>query len=326
MQFVLRGQPVTRLDLERGHAAGQDPTRRRRRGARSARRRRRDAWPPRWPRCRRRPQRSRPGWRRPTAWRTPRGGCRRTGGGSGTRSARAATDFPVASSVWTSLSPQSRITSAVSPTATICRRGSRPLRRRSSRARPVPTPRRGSPRSRTRASWAAWMTLRSLTTPSSSAPGQSRAPSHVVSMPRVATDKVHRAVEVVVVVDGQQVREGRRLSEQLERQSMPGVVGVEQVAGKGEQPAALLGADLADGQVLVQPRSGLGVGEAGGARRDAQLAAAQVASQVHHRRQLGAGQHPARDRAAPGWASAARPGSSRASSIAAVRWAWMPSR
>jgi hypothetical protein len=59
--------------------------------------------------------------------------------------------------------------------------------------------------------------------------------------------------------------ERRRLREQLERQAVAGVVGVEQVAREREQAAAILGLDPIDRQVLVQPRAGLGIGERRGA-------------------------------------------------------------
>ena len=59
----------------------------------------------------------------------------------------------------------------------------------------------------------------------------------------VLTHQIGRAGEVVVVVDREQVSEGRRLSEQLKGQAVAGVVGVEQVTGKGEQTPPVLGAD-----------------------------------------------------------------------------------
>ena len=76
----------------------------------------------------------------------------------------------------------------------------------------------------------------------------------VVGQPGVAAHEVERAGEVEVVVDGEDVREGRRLREELERQPVPGVVGVEQVAREGEQPPPVLGARTAERVVLLEPR------------------------------------------------------------------------
>ena len=77
-----------------------------------------------------------------------------------------------------------------------------------------------------------------------------------------------------VAVDRGQVGERRRLGEQLEGQPVAGVVGVQQVAGEGQQPAAVLRLPaLVDGVELLHPRPGLGAGEGGRVGRHADLAA-----------------------------------------------------
>jgi hypothetical protein len=70
-------------------------------------------------------------------------------------------------------------------------------------------------------------------------------------------------------------------------------IGVEQIARECEQAPTVLRVDLADREVLVEPLARLGSREGGRIWRDAQLAAAEVAGEVHHRRQLGAREDPA---------------------------------
>src|SRR3954451_8163422 len=94
---------------------------------------------------------------------------------------------------------------------------------------------------------------------------------------RRPADEIERTREVVVVVDGEQVRERRRLGEELERQPVARVVGVHQVAREGQQLAPLLGVHVADPVVLLQPGADLRVAEGRRRRGDAHLAAAQVA-------------------------------------------------
>ena len=115
--------------------------------------------------------------------------------------------------------------------------------------------------------------------------GQSRGALHVAQRPR----------PVEAAVDRGQVGERRRLREELERQPVAGVVGVEQVARVGQQPAPVLGRPaLVDGVELLHPRPGLGAGERGRVGRHADLPAAQLARDVHRAGHLRGGQHAAR--------------------------------
>ena len=87
---------------------------------------------------------------------------------------------------------------------------------------------------------------------------------------------------------------GRRLAEKLKGQPVPGIVRTDQIAGKGQQLAAVLGQPLlVQAIVFLQPWPGLGGVEGAGIRGQAELAAAQLARQVHHLVQLRTGQHPA---------------------------------
>ncbi len=111
---------------------------------------------------------------------------------------------------------------------------------------------------------------------------------------REATDEVGGAGKVEVVVDREQMREWRRLGEELKGEAVSGVVRVQQVAREGEQAATVVGVDIADGKVLVQQRPSLGIAVRRGVGGDAKLAAAQVAHQVHHRGKLSAGEDASR--------------------------------
>jgi len=73
---------------------------------------------------------------------------------------------------------------------------------------------------------------------------------------------------------------------------VPGVVGVEQVAGQREELAPLFRGDLPNAEILPQPLAGAGAVEHGLAGHQADLAAAQVADEMHHRRQLRGREHP----------------------------------
>ena len=224
-------------------------------------RRRPRGWRPRSTRSRRRPRRSRPATAPSSrSWRTRRGGCPRRADASGTRSGPGSTVVPDrVERRHAVLPPLAQHLGGRGRPPRCGRRGSPPRRRRSGRARPARArgaTRHGQPPAPPAA---ACTTLRSLTAGrlgASTAGVAATADRSPRVAPRRGPDR--RALEVVVVVDGQQVGERRRLREQLECQPVPGVVGVEQVAGEREQPPAILGADVADGQVLVQPRPASG--------------------------------------------------------------------
>ena len=79
--------------------------------------------------------------------------------------------------------------------------------------------------------------------------------------------------------------EGRRLGEQLEGQPMAGIVGVQQVAREGQQLAAVFGHPaLVDRVELVEPGLGLRRLERGLVGGHADLAAAELAGDMHHLR------------------------------------------
>src|SRR5882672_5265938 len=95
--------------------------------------------------------------------------------------------------------------------------------------------------------------------------------------------EVQRPIPVEIPVDRGQVSERRRLREQLEGQAVAGIIRIQEVARKGQQPPPVLGNPLiVDGVELLQPRLGLGVLERRLVRRDADLSAAQFARDVHH--------------------------------------------
>ena len=71
-------------------------------------------------------------------------------------------------------------------------------------------------------------------------------------------DEIERPVPVEAAVDGGEVGEGRRLREELESEPVAGIVGIEEVAGEGEELPPVLGEPaLVDRVELVEPRLGL---------------------------------------------------------------------
>ena len=84
------------------------------------------------------------------------------------------------------------------------------------------------------------------------------------------------------------------IGRELEGQAMPGVVGVQEIAGEREELSAVLCLPVSDAVVLVEPGSGLRVPEGGRRGRDADLASAKIPCQVNHCRQLGAGEYATR--------------------------------
>ncbi|CAK9133808.1 unnamed protein product, partial [Ilex paraguariensis] len=119
---------------------------------------------------------------------------------------------------------------------------------------------------------------------------------HAVRQPGGLADKVQRRIPVEVPVHGRRLGVGRALRKQLEAEPVAGVVRVEQVARIGQQPAAVVGLRLRAERIeLAQPGAGVLVLEAGVVRRQADLAAAQLAHGVHHVVQLAGGQRPTRE-------------------------------
>ena len=67
-----------------------------------------------------------------------------------------------------------------------------------------------------------------------------RPPSTSPTVPPTACTIPHRLREVEIAVDREEMGEGRRLGEELERQAVSRVIGVQQIAGEGEELAAVL--------------------------------------------------------------------------------------
>src|SRR5579885_2023062 len=113
---------------------------------------------------------------------------------------------------------------------------------------------------------------------------------HPVGQPRRPVREIERPSEVEAVEDGIEVREGRRLGEELEGDAVAGVIGVEQVACIGEEPPPVLGRpELVDAVVFLEPGPRFLGGEGGAVGRDADLAAAELARKMHHGGQARAG-------------------------------------
>ena len=75
---------------------------------------------------------------------------------------------------------------------------------------------------------------------------------------------------------------------------MPRVIRIQQVAGEGQQFAAVLGLPVVVERVkFLQPLARAGDGKGRGIWRQADLAAAQLARDMHHLRQICAGMHSA---------------------------------
>src|SRR5712692_11016499 len=103
----------------------------------------------------------------------------------------------------------------------------------------------------------------------------SRGSQDLVAKPRRLLHEGERRLEIESRIDGVQVREGRRLREELEGEPVTGIVGIEEVPREGEQTAPILGAPgLVHGIVFVEPRLDLRMLEARVVGRDADLAAA----------------------------------------------------
>src|SRR5437870_10425330 len=88
-------------------------------------------------------------------------------------------------------------------------------------------------------------------------------------------DEVERAREIEGVIDRVQMVEMRRLGELDKSQAVAGVIRVEQVAGKGEEFAAILGLPIGVERIeLVEPAAGARRLESRDIRGHADLAAA----------------------------------------------------
>src|SRR5687768_9776647 len=86
-----------------------------------------------------------------------------------------------------------------------------------------------------------------------------------------------------------------RLREELKREAVAGVIGVQQVASIGQQFATVLRVPVVVDRVeLVEPRLGLRVREAREVGCDANLPATEIAGDVHHLSQSRAGVDAAR--------------------------------
>jgi len=134
---------------------------------------------------------------------------------------------------------------------------------------------------------------RPITTPRTAAPPAS--PQHLLRVGDVdpigqiggLLDEFQWAGKVERVIDRVQVIEVRRLGELDKRQPMPGMIRVQEVAGEGQELAAVRGVPVVVECVeFLQPLARPGGGKGGGAGGQADLAAAQLAGDVHHLRQV----------------------------------------